>query len=206
MFTNIILIIDKWKEKKWSKNALRYTRGVGISKIKPLWLLILVSFLIKITSRTLSGLCMGSRPTGRTVQERLFKRIRISSDCEEALQTSCISHSQTHSCPQITSVRLVSDIIWILFHNFFSVSYSRDVPASVGKDPVYFLKNQHGITVLVRSKYSSLFHINILFHILIFFFKFDLIICCCFFSIVRSCRIICKAFLFLLFNTRVMCK
>lgn len=105
--------------KKWSKNALRYTRGVGISKIKPLWLLILVSFLIKITSRTLSGLCMGSRPTGRTVQERLFKRIRISSDCEEALQTSCISHSQTHSCPQITSVRLVSDIIWILFHNFF---------------------------------------------------------------------------------------
>lgn len=26
---------------------------------------------------------MGSRPTGRTVQERLFKRIRISSDCEE---------------------------------------------------------------------------------------------------------------------------
>lgn len=119
------------------QKALRFTRCVQIPKIKPLWLLIiiLVSISIKITSRILSGLskkatCRDSRPIGRTVQGSLFKRIRISSDCEEVLQTSCISHSQTNSYPQITPVRLVTHIIWILFH-FFSSCHIREVPASV---------------------------------------------------------------------------
>lgn len=124
---------------------------------------------------------MGSRPIDRTVQECLFKRIRISSDCEEALQTSCISHSQTHSCPQITSVRLVTNIIWILFHFFFFKSYSGSSGFCLKSSRVLFDEepSQHGITVLVRSKYSSLCQTNILFHIRIIFL-FDLIIFCFF--------------------------
>lgn len=46
----------KARKKMIQKKALRYTRGVQIPKIKRLWLLILVSILIKITSRILSGL------------------------------------------------------------------------------------------------------------------------------------------------------
>lgn len=119
------------------QKALRYTRCVQIPKKNTVVVINNNSSFyfnkdhISDFKRSLiKATCRDSRPIGRTVQESLFKRIRISSDCEEVLQTSCISHSQTNSYPQITLYDL-SHISFGFYFIFFSSCHIREVPASV---------------------------------------------------------------------------